>query len=67
MPAIRAFLGEARGSLNLDQLSDKFGADGLYGRLANIVDDLSGRQLVYTSTFKRIVGSDSITADRDSR
>jgi putative DNA primase/helicase len=66
--AMRAFLGENNvSSLNLNQLSNQFGADNLYGRLANVIDDLSSRHLVDTSTFKRIVGGDIITADRKYR
>ncbi len=40
---------------------------GLNGKLANVVDDLSSRHLADTSTFKRIVGGDPITADRKHR
>jgi putative DNA primase/helicase len=68
LAAIRAVLGDRNiSSLNLDQLSERFGAAGLYGKLANVVDDLSSRHLVDTSTFKRIVGGDPITADRKHR
>jgi P4 family phage/plasmid primase-like protien len=68
LQAIRAFLSPAVANLNLDAISsDRFAAAHLYGKLANICDDLSSRHLADTSTFKRIVGGDIITADRKYR
>jgi putative DNA primase/helicase len=69
LAAIRAFLGEHNvSSLNLDQITgERFSAANLHGRLANVCDDLATRHLSDTSTFKRIVGGDPITADRKHR
>jgi len=69
LAAIRAFLGERNiSSLNLDQITgERFAAVNLYSKLANLCDDLATRHLSDTSTFKRIVGGDPITADRKHR
>jgi putative DNA primase/helicase len=69
LAAIRAFLGEPNiSSLNLNQITgERFAAAHLFGKLANICDDLSSRHLGDTSTFKRVVGGDAITADRKHR
>jgi P4 family phage/plasmid primase-like protien len=69
LAAIRAFLGEPNvSSLNLNQITgERFATAHLFGKLANVCDDLSSRHLGDTSTFKRIVGGDPITADRKYR
>jgi len=69
LAAIRAFLGARNvSSLNLDQIAhERFAAAQLFGKLANICDDLSSRHLSDTSLFKRIVGGDPILADRKHR
>jgi P4 family phage/plasmid primase-like protien len=69
LAALRAFLGNQNvSSLNLDQITgQRFAAADLFGKLANICDDLSSKHLGDTSVFKRIVGGDPITADRKYR
>ncbi len=69
LAAVRAFLGERNvTSLNLDQIAnEQFLAVQLFGKLANICDDLTSRHLSDSSTFKRIVGGDPLTANRKHR
>jgi len=69
LAAIRAFLGTRNvSSLNLDQITgQRFEAAKLFGKLANICDDLSSKQLGDTSIFKMVVSGDPITADRKYR
>jgi putative DNA primase/helicase len=64
--AIHAFVGKQNVStLNLDQITnERFAVANLYGKLANLCDDLAARHLADTSTFKRVVGGDPLMADR---
>jgi putative DNA primase/helicase len=69
LAAVRSFLGKRNvSSLNLDQItSEQFLAVQLFGKLANICDDLSSRHLGDSSAFKRIVGGDPLMTDRKHR
>lgn len=51
-------------SLDLKKLSDRFSTIMLYGKLANIGDDISDEFLVDTSVFKKIVTGESIDAEQ---
>ena len=51
-------------SLDLKKLSDRFSTVMLYGKLANIGDDISDEFLVDTSVFKKIVTGESIDAEQ---
>jgi P4 family phage/plasmid primase-like protien len=51
-------------TLSLQDLSDKFRAFGLLGKIANFYADLPDRPLEDSSTFKSITGEDEITIER---
>lgn len=51
-------------SLDLKKLSDRFSTIMLYGKLANIGDDISDEFVVDTSVFKKIVTGESIDAEQ---
>jgi putative DNA primase/helicase len=51
-------------SLDLKKLSDRFSTVMLFGKLANIGDDISDEFLVDTSMFKKIVTGESIDAEQ---
>lgn len=51
-------------SLDLKKLSDRFSTVMLYGKLANIGDDISDEFLVDTSIFKKIVTGERIDAEQ---
>ncbi len=51
-------------SLDLKKLADRFSTVMLFGRLANIGDDISDEFVVDTSIFKKIVTGESIDAEQ---
>ncbi len=62
---IKHMLGHGNvSSLDLKKLSDRFSTIMLYGKLANIGDDISDEFLVDTSVFKKIVTGESIDAEQ---
>lgn len=63
---LRSMLGrENYSSISMHQLvEDRFASSGLYGKIANISGDLSGRYLQDTAIMKEITGGDSISASR---
>lgn len=59
------FLGEENvSSIPLEELNGKFESAELVGKLANIADDISSEFLQDSSTFKKLVTGDNITAQR---
>lgn len=59
------FLGpENVSSIPLEELNGKFESAELVGKLANIADDISSEFLQDSSTFKKLVTGDNITAQR---
>ena len=66
LKAARAMLGTANtSSMSLHALeNDRFAAAGLYGKLANICNELPGRHLQGTSRFKQAVARDEIRVQR---
>lgn len=63
---LEKFLGKgnvANPSLH-DLLYDKFSKIELYGKLANIHSDISGKELTNTGTFKMLTGGDTIQGQR---
>lgn len=63
------FLGQANiTSISLQELSTRpFAISGLLGKMANLVPDISSKELEDTSTFKAVTGHDRLTADRKFR
>lgn len=51
-------------SLDLKKLSDRFSTVMLFGKLANVGDDISDEFLVDTSIFKKIVTGETIDAEQ---
>ena len=65
---LKALLGEENVSaIALQDLSNRFAAADLYGKLANICDDISDRDLRNTSRFKELTGESFIRAERKFR
>lgn len=50
-------------TLDISKLDDRFSTIMLYNKLANLGDDISSNYIKDTSTFKKIVTGDSITAE----
>jgi putative DNA primase/helicase len=65
LKAITSFLGKENvTSLSLQKLeTDRFAAARLYGKLANICSDLPTADLLGTSVFKALTGTDRITGE----
>ena len=60
---IRAFLGIMNvASVGLQELNDRFTAATMFGKLANMVADLSDADLKRTAMLKKLTGGDSIFA-----
>lgn len=51
-------------SLDLSELSSKFKTAELFGKLANLGDDIDNRFIRNTSYFKKLVTGDKLTAER---
>lgn len=65
---IAAFLGQENIShVSLQELEKNFAKQILYGKLANIMPDMSSKAIRDTSTFKKLTGQDRLTADRKFR
>jgi len=65
---LKALLGEENVSaIALQDLSNRFAAADLYGKLANICDDISDKDLKNTSRFKELTGKSFIRAERKFR
>jgi len=63
---LRAFLGKDNyTNLTLEQIcNNRFASSGLFGKLASIGSEMSGSRLKDTEMFKKIVGGESINAER---
>ncbi len=62
---IKRMLGKPNtSSLDLKKLDDRFSTVMLFGKLANIGDDISDEFVVDTSVFKKIVTGESIDAEQ---
>lgn len=65
LEVIQALLGEENtSSLDLKKLSDRFSTVMMFGKLANIGDDISDEFVVDTSLFKKIVTGQRIDAEQ---
>lgn len=61
---IRQLLGkENTSSLSLHDLTERFRLVGVYGKVANIGDDISGRYLPDAENFKKLVTGEYVTAE----
>jgi len=62
---IRQLLGvENTSSLSIHDLTERFRPVGVYGKIANIGDDISSRYLPDTEFFKKLVTGERITVER---
>lgn len=62
---VRYMLGKENvSSLDLKKLNDRFSTIMLFGKLANLGDDISDEFITDTSTFKKIVTGESIDAEQ---
>lgn len=62
---LRHMLGKRNiSSLDLKKLSDRFSTVMLFGKMANIGDDISDEFVVDSSTFKKIVTGETIDAEQ---
>lgn len=62
---IRHLLGDENiSSLDLKEIGDRFRTAAIFGKLANIGDDISADYLPDLSTFRKVVSGDRITAER---
>jgi len=66
MNMVNAFLGQENiVSLSLHRLAmDRFSLARLYGKLANVYDDLPSKALLDTGVFKMLTGNSPLTADK---
>lgn len=65
LEVIRRILGENNySSLDLKNLDDRFSTVRIFGKLANIGDDISDEFISDVSTFKKIVTGDEIEAEQ---
>lgn len=66
--AIKAILGEQNiAALDLKELGDRFKTAELFGKLANIGDDISDEFVANPSIFKKIVSGDRISVERKGK
>ena len=62
---IQYMLGEDNTcSLDLKEIGDRFRTSAIFGKLANIGDDISGEYIPDLSTFRKVVSGDKIVAER---
>lgn len=62
---LKAFLGESNySSVELEKLSDPFKTAELYGKLANIGDDINASDIKDTGTLKKLFTGESVTVER---
>lgn len=54
-------------SLDLKELSDRFKPAELFGKLANLGDDINDEFITDTSTFKKLVTGDSVTVEKKGK
>lgn len=51
-------------ALDLKEIGDRFRTAAVFGKLANIGDDISGEYIPDLSTFRKVVSGDKITVER---
>ena len=62
---VKAMLGDANiASLDLKELGDRFKTAELFGKLANIGDDIGDEFIANASTFRKLVTGDRVNAER---
>lgn len=62
---VKSMLGNKNYSaLDIKELGDRFSTETLYGKLANIGDDISGEYIQDASVFKKLVTGEVVKAER---
>ncbi len=65
---IKHFLGEENiSSVSLEELEERFKTAELYGKLANIGDDISSRYMEDNATFKKLVTGETVNVERKGK
>ncbi|MDO4333062.1 MAG: phage/plasmid primase, P4 family [Eubacteriales bacterium] len=65
---VQAMLGEGNYSaVDLRSLGDRFSTIMLYGKLANLGDDISGEYIADTSVFKKVTTGESVKAEEKGK
>ncbi len=65
---IKSMLGEDNYSaLDIKELIDRFSTIMLYGKLANLGDDISGQYIQDTAVFKKLVTGESVKAEEKGK
>ncbi|MCX4257862.1 MAG: phage/plasmid primase, P4 family [Oscillospiraceae bacterium] len=66
--AIKSILGEENiSALDLKELGDRFKTAEMFGKLANIGDDISDEFIANATIFKKVVSGDRVSAERKGR
>ncbi len=66
--AIKSILGEENiSALDLKELGDRFKTAEMFGKLANIGDDISDEFIANAAIFKKVVSGDRVSAERKGR
>lgn len=68
LDVIKKLLGsENCSSISLEEISQRFKTAELYGKLANIADDISNKYLEDNATFKKLVTGETVNAERKGK
>ena len=68
LDVIKHFLGDDNiSSISLEELGQRFKTAELYGKLANIGDDISSRYMEDNAIFKKLVTGETVNAERKGK
>lgn len=68
LDVMKHFLGEENvSSISLEELGQRFKTAELYGKLANIGDDISSKYMEDNSIFKKLVTGETVNAERKGK